>query len=151
MQSAEIGVKAATPLTEHHPANPLPTDPIVREAVVLMKDQIQLIQGAIAALESGCRYNSNGFQVQDYFPNGEADFLVRFLEPLVRTFATKHFAQAKDIGGYGALLGAWIRKDCPMSSFTVAMNELYPAFTKILGEATIRRMATAEDLQEASA
>jgi hypothetical protein len=138
--------------TELHAAPPLAHDPLVREAIALMRDQIQLIEGGIAALESGCRYNANGFHVQDYFPNGETDFLVRFLEPLVRTFATKHFAQAKDIGGYGALLGAWIRKSCPMSSFAVAMNELYPSFTKMLGEATERRrMATAQDLQEASA
>jgi len=137
--------------TEHHSATPLPSDPIVRESIALMKDQLQLIEGAIAALESGCRYNSNGFHVQDYFPNGESDFIVRFLEPLVRTFATKQFAQAKDIGGYGALLGAWIRKDCPMSSFAVAMNELYPAFTRMLNDSAERRIATTEDIKSATA
>lgn len=101
--------------TEHHEALPIVHDPIVLDAIQLLKE-------AQWALEKGNQYNGKGIHVQDYWPEGIPDGLRCIMEPFVRLNVSGKRDQARDTAGYVALFCAWIIAGCPQSKFAEVMR-----------------------------
>jgi len=89
-------------------------DPIVQIA-------IDSLENAIRCLKRGDRYNNGTVQLQDYFPNGINDHIVKVNEPLLRLHArqqdgeTNHqlMEYAQDILGHSALAVGHILSGMP--------------------------------------
>ena len=112
-------------LTELHPTTPLPSDPLIHQAIGVLRQTQRVIDDAITALQDNCRYNENGIEAKDYFPNGIRDHVSRVNECMLRTHVRKTIKQARDVAGYAAIWAAWETLDLPESVFVRIVNELY--------------------------
>lgn len=87
-------------------------DPIVERAIFFL-------EGAIAKLRQGNKYNQNGYQYKDYMFHGFDTCVDRVLESLLRVKTAKSIDDAIDSCGYMGLDVAYILAGEPESKIKI--------------------------------